>query len=250
MKKRSLLLATLVSFTVLALGVGSAIAATISMSHDYSEGHVDVMLFNGLEEPKTDEDNIAEGDNEDHYVYANVDAYGSNVHAERHSGYVAEGKFAGITLYGGDHATLASNVTASTGGEITSYYNLSISSDYGSSGPVSVHIVINEEDLPGGEFSSFSIRKDNYYHTDVFQWCSGGGDFDDYIMLDYSEPYIVEAYLTYGFFEQESSFDFGITQSMQMTAEETPVPIPGAIWLLGSGLIGLVAVRRKHNNMS
>jgi len=30
----------------------------------------------------------------------------------------------------------------------------------------------------------------------------------------------------------------------------TPVPIPAAVWLLGSGLIGLVAVRRKHNNMS
>ena len=152
---------------------------------------------------------------------------------------------AGITLYGGDHATLASNVTASTGGEITSYYNLNISSDYGSSGQVSVHIVIHEEDLSGGEFG-FYIRKDNYSQTDVFQWHSGdSGVFDDYIMLDYSEPYIVQAYLTYGFFEQESSFDFGITQSMQMTAEETPVPIPGAVWLLGSGLFGLVAIRRR-----
>ena len=28
------------------------------------------------------------------------------------------------------------------------------------------------------------------------------------------------------------------------------VPIPGAVWLLGSGLIGLVAVRRKRNNIS
>ncbi len=29
-----------------------------------------------------------------------------------------------------------------------------------------------------------------------------------------------------------------------------PVPIPGAVWLLGSGLFGLVAVRRKRNNIS
>lgn len=28
-------------------------------------------------------------------------------------------------------------------------------------------------------------------------------------------------------------------------AEATPVPIPGAVWLLGSGLIGLVAIRRR-----
>ncbi|MCK4378316.1 MAG: VPLPA-CTERM sorting domain-containing protein [Deltaproteobacteria bacterium] len=25
----------------------------------------------------------------------------------------------------------------------------------------------------------------------------------------------------------------------------SPVPIPGALWLLGSGLLGLVAVRRR-----
>jgi hypothetical protein len=27
---------------------------------------------------------------------------------------------------------------------------------------------------------------------------------------------------------------------------ETPVPIPGAVWLLGTGLLGLVAIRRRH----
>jgi len=27
-----------------------------------------------------------------------------------------------------------------------------------------------------------------------------------------------------------------------------PVPIPGAIWLLGSGLIGIIGIRRKFKN--
>lgn len=31
----------------------------------------------------------------------------------------------------------------------------------------------------------------------------------------------------------------------QISIEGTPVPIPGAVWLLGSGLIGLAGVRRK-----
>jgi|LGVE01.1.fsa_nt_gb hypothetical protein len=34
-------------------------------------------------------------------------------------------------------------------------------------------------------------------------------------------------------------------QSIDMAFEITTVPIPGAVWLLGSGLIGLVAVRRR-----
>jgi len=32
-----------------------------------------------------------------------------------------------------------------------------------------------------------------------------------------------------------------------ITGETSPVPIPGAVWLLGSGLLGLVAVRRKKS---
>jgi hypothetical protein len=32
---------------------------------------------------------------------------------------------------------------------------------------------------------------------------------------------------------------------LTVTINENPIPIPGAVWLLGSGLIGLVAIRRK-----
>lgn len=39
----------------------------------------------------------------------------------------------------------------------------------------------------------------------------------------------------------ESGFDFSFVQT-------NPVPIPGAIWLLGSGLIGLIGFRRKLQN--
>ncbi len=36
------------------------------------------------------------------------------------------------------------------------------------------------------------------------------------------------------------------SQELHLTA--SPVPIPGAVWLLGSGLLGLVAVRRRKKN--
>lgn len=39
-------------------------------------------------------------------------------------------------------------------------------------------------------------------------------------------------------------FDHG-NVNVFITASSTPVPIPAAIWLLGSGLIGLIGLRRK-----
>jgi hypothetical protein len=31
-----------------------------------------------------------------------------------------------------------------------------------------------------------------------------------------------------------------------LTITNSPVPVPGALWLLGSGLLGLVGLRRKN----
>ena len=42
-----------------------------------------------------------------------------------------------------------------------------------------------------------------------------------------------------GFAESYWTVDFG-------SATVDPVPIPGAVWLLGSGLIGIVGIRRKY----
>jgi len=44
--------------------------------------------------------------------------------------------------------------------------------------------------------------------------------------------------------------EMGASASQGLDMEVNAVPIPGAIWLLGSGLFGLVAVRRRKNNMS
>jgi hypothetical protein len=40
-------------------------------------------------------------------------------------------------------------------------------------------------------------------------------------------------------------FDNVITANAIITYDYTPTPIPAAAWLLGSGLLGLVGMRRK-----
>jgi len=37
----------------------------------------------------------------------------------------------------------------------------------------------------------------------------------------------------------------GISVDDMFATNTSPVPIPGAIWILGSGLLGLLGVRRK-----
>ncbi len=46
--------------------------------------------------------------------------------------------------------------------------------------------------------------------------------------------------------EQRSLSEFDL--AFQVVS--SPVPVPGAIWLLGSGLVGLAAIRRKRNSIS
>jgi hypothetical protein len=50
-----------------------------------------------------------------------------------------------------------------------------------------------------------------------------------------------------------SLFAFGTSEiakmSASVTVEVAPIPIPGAVWLFGSALIGLVAVRRRTGTM-
>ena len=40
--------------------------------------------------------------------------------------------------------------------------------------------------------------------------------------------------------------DNGVTSGFLLTPETSPAPIPGAVWLLGSGLAGLIGLKRKY----
>lgn len=67
----------------------------------------------------------------------------------------------------------------------------------------------------------FNVRFDSQYN-------------DQYAILNW-DPSTLS-----GTFEYETSSNF-----VRGTLTAGPVPIPGALWLLGSGLLGLVGIRRK-----
>ncbi len=159
---------------------------------------------------------------------------------------------AAITLYGTHEVVIEDGSWASGGGTIESHYEMTVTSDYGAIGAAATHILITKGDFPPDGGASFYIWGADPSNP-VFEWNESkpdSGDVDTWITLAYGEIYHIDAVLDFGFWADGASdlvLDF--TQSIQMWVEETPpVPIPGAVWLLGSGLIGLVAFggRRKR----
>ncbi len=85
-------------------------------------------------------------------------------------------------------------------------------------------------------------------------------DFDVYPMLEFDD--YMPTYLDYLLVNGQNDVAFGDNQLMELetsglfpssaagydfetTLLATPVPIPGALWLFGSGLVGLIGLRRR-----
>ena len=66
----------------------------------------------------------------------------------------------------------------------------------------------------------------------------GTGDY-----LDSLGNPILDAHPTTG----SGGFDFRLTEGVAVLNAASPVPVPAAIWLFGSGLIGLVSIRRRKS---
>jgi hypothetical protein len=67
----------------------------------------------------------------------------------------------------------------------------------------------------------------------------------DYLLTDLSvlDDGLLTYSITAGQANLGSSYDF-IVDSVALTIEGTPVPLPAAVWLLGSGLLSLIGMRR------
>jgi hypothetical protein len=87
-------------------------------------------------------------------------------------------------------------------------------------------------------------------------------DFDTYPMLEFDD--YTPVYLDYVLVNGQNDVAFGDNQLSELetsgllpssaagydfetTLMATPVPIPGTVWLLGSGLVGLIGLRRRSH---
>lgn len=85
---------------------------------------------------------------------------------------------------------------------------------------------------------------------DYDNWAGSYDEYGNYIKFEPSNSEGNENYLV---FQHQFSIDgkmwndiSGVTAEGYVIEYDTqPVPIPGALWLLGSGLVGLISIRRK-----
>lgn len=96
--------------------------------------------------------------------------------------------------------------------------------------------------LPQSDYNAFSGYGDDGFMSGILTDGSGianlgAADSDMYLYYINTDRELVDLGLL---------LETGINGTV-ITAESSPVPIPGAVWLLGSGLAGLVGLRRKNS---
>ncbi|MDY6952767.1 MAG: hypothetical protein SWE60_14745 [Thermodesulfobacteriota bacterium] len=102
--------------------------------------------------------------------------------------------------------------------------------------PLSFNATANTvEWFDGFSFGSASLSSPIYYGSIEFDVLNPVTDGND----DYWVTYVTGAGIT---------IDGNISQPISVGADVTAVPTPAAFWLLGSGLLGLIGVRRHRKN--
>lgn len=107
--------------------------------------------------------------------------------------------------------------------------------------------------------SDNELQKTNYFTTD---WVGEGIELNQYTNLPTTPQDLTYNFDTpelstlYAYLLDDGIFGIGLDPdchfwndgiSLTINTETNPVPIPGAVWLLGSGLTGLVGLRRRKN---
>ena len=176
---------------------------------------------------------IGNGDGTDFAVFENGFTYGSP------NGLFAELAYVEVSSNGIDFARFDSISTntapvAGSGGfsgwDTTNIYNLAGKNQSGWGTPFDLDELITNPLVLSGLLDLFDIQYVRL--VDI----PGTGDF-----LDSLGNPILDAHPTVG----SGGYDFRLTEGVAVLNAASPVPVPGAVWLLGSGLLGLVGIRRK-----
>ncbi len=232
-----------------AFGLHLSPAATITLTLVGSSADVSVTIEN------MDDGTQATGTNTGYALASVTVNYDDNNWADggRHSATYVNNtmnpSLAAIALYGSHSGSLENGFWASGGGMIVSQYEMTVASDYGAfGGPAATHIIIDKGELPDDGNISFTIW-DSHGYNPILEWSGEEDPVDTWTTLTYGETYQIDAYFDFGFDVMvPGDFDMDYSQSLQIWVDESPVPIPGAVWLLGSGLFGLAAIRRKKKS--
>ncbi len=89
-----------------------------------------------------------------------------------------------------------------------------------------------------------SIWETLYERTATFSLASGEFSSDDYSFLTLGTDYDISNYKVLHFTDANGNF----LDKQDLLVKVNSVPIPGAAWLLGSGLFGLIGIRRRRQS--
>ncbi len=114
----------------------------------------------------------------------------------------------------------------------------------------------NDVDQGGGNTEPYSLPAGalgiSVIDNNIYAWFSTQpGSFSILSTWEYptiDEPYQINFDIEYGI-DEKSSAGGGVTFGNLQYVEISAVPVPSAIWLLGSGLIGLVGFRKKFKKV-
>ena len=102
--------------------------------------------------------------------------------------------------------------------------------------------------IEGSYTQNLVTTADAYFYMYIGGRADGGGGgrysqvaIDPFISIAPSDPNASKLQVT----TIKSLYDFSLIEPVRGSALVAPVPIPSAVWLLGSGLIGIVGIRKK-----
>jgi hypothetical protein len=145
-------------------------------------------------------------------------------------GGTGPGLFQNATFFGGDFGFLAPTTSTAAGIANGAGSIINISGDN-----FDVLFPIMEAHWNGSLFTMGSST--GGVTMNCTGWTSGTGQCTGVHLIDATED-------SAGFAGQSLNFDFGVMVEISVEPPE-PIPVPAAVWLFGSGLVGLVGVARR-----